>query len=115
MVAGGEAAPRRPCLLLSPVYNRTGNVEDWSQFGFRSFDAASAFTSSTPRKRHATLRSLPVNRHARATYRLLNGFSSGTRSMPPNPAALASSRSVGSGRPTVPSPSPPAASELVMQ
>jgi hypothetical protein len=53
--------------------------------------------------------------HGLTSYRLLNGFSIGTRRTALKPASLHNSRTFGSWRPTVPSPMPPFASEVVMQ
>jgi hypothetical protein len=53
--------------------------------------------------------------HGLTSYRLLNGFSSGTRRTLLKPASAHNSRTFGSWRPTVPSPTPPLAREVVMQ
>jgi hypothetical protein len=53
--------------------------------------------------------------YAVISYRLLNGFSSGTRRTLPNFASVASSFSFDSGSPTVPRPAPPCDSDVVMQ
>ncbi len=49
------------------------------------------------------------------SYRMLKGFSISTRRTVPNPARAHISRAVCSGKPQVPRPAPPSASEVVMQ
>ena len=55
------------------------------------------------------------HRYGVISYRLLNGFSNGTRRTPLKPASIHISRTFDSWKPNVPSPTPPAPRDVVMQ
>ena len=57
----------------------------------------------------------PRDGYGLISYRLLNGLSNGTRRTLRKPASAQSSRTLGSWKPSVPSPAPPPANEVVMQ
>ena len=78
-------------------------------------EANEARTDAGGRRLHAFVRRAIRTGYGLISYRLLNGLSNGTRRTLLKPASAHSSRTLGSWKPSVPSPAPPPASEVVMQ